>query len=280
MQKGIKRRIGILRGGMGEHYISSLKKGGSIISHIVENLHDKYKVFDIFVDKDYIWHLNGVPIKPADLIYKVDVVWNTAHPSFLNIIENLSIPHIGSSFFLGSSKELLKKYMKNIGVNMPRSIFLPKSAREVLEKFPAPWRVGHKLVRTFPELTELIENNKSILVEEFISGRVASVHSVRGFRGHLSAQAGDFYVFPPVNIFGVLSSEEKEKLKNLSKEIHGHLNGGHYLKLYFIVNKKGKIFLSDFESTPNLDPTSHFAQACESAGAKMHHVVEHILEQV
>ena len=53
MQSSTKKRIGILRGGTGKYYASSLKKGGEIIFHISENLADKYKVFDILVDKDY-----------------------------------------------------------------------------------------------------------------------------------------------------------------------------------------------------------------------------------
>ena len=105
MEVKSKKRVGILRGGTGKYYASSLKKGGEIILHISENLADKYKVFDILVDKDYIWHLNGVPVNPGDLISKVDVVWNTSHPSFSNILESLSIPNIGIGFFSSIFRE-------------------------------------------------------------------------------------------------------------------------------------------------------------------------------
>jgi len=65
-----KRRVGILRGGTGEHYASSLKKGGDIILYISENLSNKYKVVDILIDKDHIWHLGGLPISPSDLAHR------------------------------------------------------------------------------------------------------------------------------------------------------------------------------------------------------------------
>ena len=78
------KRVGVLRGGEGKHYTSSLQKGGEIISHIFESLSDKYKVFDILIDKDNKWHLNGVPIVPADLLHRVDVVWN-AHTQIFQI---------------------------------------------------------------------------------------------------------------------------------------------------------------------------------------------------
>ena len=152
MQTENKKRIGIIRGGQGENYTSSLKRGGDIIFHIHENLGDKYKVSDILIDKDGAWHLAGMPIQPADLIHKVDVVWNTTNPNISAILENLSIPHIGISHFsstLENNQEMLCEHMKNIGVTMPKSVVLPvyqpdfdglrekyviKKAKEVLQR--------------------------------------------------------------------------------------------------------------------------------------------------
>jgi D-alanine-D-alanine ligase-like ATP-grasp enzyme len=299
------KRVGILRGGVWKHYASSLQKGGEIISCIFENLGDKYKTFDILVDKDYTWHLNGVPILPADLIHKVDVVWNTSHPNFSNILDSLYIPNISTgsfSYALENGNDFLRKHVESIGVQMPRSIVLPvyqkdfdgprelyatKKAREVFEKFSAPWIVksftddsnmGVHLVKTFPELVEAIEDGvqheKSILIEEFIAGKVASVHSVPNFRGE------KIYTFPLGNSFGVFSVEEKEKLTALVKYLHKHIGAKHYLKSDFILTPRGKIYLLQVDGTPDLKPGSHFSEVCESVGAKMHHVVEHILEQV
>jgi D-alanine-D-alanine ligase-like ATP-grasp enzyme len=323
------KRVGILRGGTGKHYTSSLKKGGEIISHIFENLQDKYKIVDILIDKDYIWHVNGVPINTGDLVHKVDIVWNATHPSFSNILESLSIPNIGAGSFSSAfknSREMLKEHMKKIGVNMPRSIILPiyqkdfsaqdgsasggeaslnkyaiKKAKEVFEKFGAPWIVKSftpdsnmaiHLAKTFNELVadieDGVEHDKSILVEEFIIGKMVSLHSVRGFRGQ------DIYIFPIGNMFDDLSelsskqgefyrvsfsSLEKEKLTNLVKDLHDHIDAKHYLKSNFVLNPRGKIYLTQIELAPDLRTGSHFSQVCESVGVKMHQVVEHILEQ-
>jgi len=46
-----KIKVGILRGGTGEHYASSLREGGNIISHIFENLSDKYRTVDINIEQ-------------------------------------------------------------------------------------------------------------------------------------------------------------------------------------------------------------------------------------
>lgn len=300
----IIKRVGILRGGGDEHYESSLKKGGEIILHILENLSDKWKAFDILVDKNGTWHLNGVPIVPLKLLYKVDVVWNLSEPSFSNILESFSIPNIGIPPFspvFNKSKEMLRKQMKSIGLQMPRSILLPlyqkdfdgprekyaaKKAKEIFEKFSSPWIVksfttssnmGVHLAKTFPELVSAIEdgvkNEKSILVEEFIAGKVASVHSVPHFRGQ------DIYTFPFGNSFGTFSSAEKEKIVAFAKKLHNHMGVKHYLKSDFVLNPKGKVYLLNFELIPDLKPDSHFSQVCELVGAKTHHVIDHILEQ-
>src|SRR3989344_5025519 len=304
MQVATKKRIGILRGGAGKHYASSLRKGGEIILHISENLSDKYKPVDILIDKDYIWHINVLPVNPGDLVSKIDVVWNTSHPSFSNILDSLLIPNIGnSSFFhtLENSKDILREHIKSIGAQMPKSMILPvyqkdfdgsqeryviKKAKEVFEKFSAPWVVKYftedvnmaiHLVKTFPELVDVIEDGvkheKSILVEEFIAGKVASVHSLPHFRGE------NIYTFPLGNTFGNFSTNEKDKLSNLAKDLHNHLGAKHYLKSDFVLSPRGKVYLLEISSNPDLQFDSHFAQVCESVGVKIHQVVEHIIEQ-
>lgn len=300
----MQKRVGILRGGMGENYGDSLKKGGEILAHISENLSDNWKASDVLLDKDGVWHINGVPIEPADLLHRVDIVWSTVNPSISTTLNNLSIPFIGQNLFhstLDESKEMLAKHIKKIGLDIPRSVVIPvyqedfdglreqyaiKKAKEVHAKFGAPWIVrsftedknmGIHLAKTFPELVDSIEDgvkhNKSILVEEFISGKIASVHSVPMFRGE------DIYTFPLGTTFGIFSVEEKDKLINFAKRLCNHLGVTHYLKSDFVLNPRGKVYLLQTESIPNLKPDSHFAEVCESIGTKPHHVIKHILEQ-
>jgi len=304
MQSDTKKRVGIIRGGSGKHYDASLKKGGEIILHIHENLSERWKPYDILVDRDHIWHFGGVPISLGDLVHKIDVVWNTSHPSFSNILESLSIPNIGASSFsslLGGNRDMLREHVKKIGINMGRHLVLPlyqkdfdgpreryaiKKAKAVFEKFGAPWIVRSfiphsdmavHLAKTFPELVDAIEDGvnheTSILVEEFILGKVASVHSVNGFRGE------DVYTFPPGNVFGNFSHGEREQLTKIAKDLHSHLGAKHYLKSIFVLNKRGQVYLLSIDSVPNLKKDSTFHQVCESVGAKAHHVVDHILER-
>jgi len=300
-----KKCLGIVRGGVGDNYASSLKRGGEIIFHVSENLQHKYKPVDILIDKDHIWHLNGLPINPSDLVHKVDIIWNTTHPSISNIIDSLGIPHVGVSTFsytFENNKDVLRKHMKDSGVEIPRSIVLPlyqedfdgprekyamKKAKEIFEKFGAPWLVksftpdknmGVHIAKTFPALVSAIEDGvkhkKSILIEEFIPGKVAAIHSVPKFRGE------DLYVFPFGNTFGTFTHDEKSKLITLAKDLHKHIGAKHYLKSDFVLHPRGKVYLLGLELHPDLRKDSHFEQVCESVGAKTHHVLEHILEQV
>jgi D-alanine-D-alanine ligase-like ATP-grasp enzyme len=297
----IKKRVGILRGGAGKHYESSLRQGGEIISHILGNLSDKYKTVDILIDKNGIWHINGMPIKPADLMHKVDVVWNTSrHPGSSMTLNSLSIPNISNESFFGAlenSSDMLRTHMKSIGIQMPKSIVLPlyqkdfdgpaekyaiKKAKWILEKFGAPWiiksftpdsNMGIHLAKTFPELVEAIEDGvmhkKSILVEEFISGKVFSIHSLAQFRGE------DVYIFPPENSL----INEKEKITDLVKNLHKHLGIRYYLKSDFTLHPKKGFFLTNVDFSPDFRSGSHFDQSSQYVGAKTHHIIGHILER-
>ncbi len=299
------KRVGILRGGIGDTYASSLKKGGEILLHINENLADKYKTFDILIDRDGAWHLNGRPIDPSDLMHRVDVVWNTSHANLGYIMESFSIPHISTGAFsstLSTSREMLREHMKKLGIDMPRHIVIPmyqkdfdgsperyaiKKAKAVHEKFGAPWIVksftpdssmGIHLAKTFDELvgaiSDGVKHGQSILIEEFIPGKVAALHSVRNFRNE------KIYTFPLGTTFGKFTLEEKEKLNNLVKYLHLHAGASHYLKSDVVLHSRGKIYLLGIAETPNLKSGSHFIEACELSGVKPHHVIEHILGQV
>jgi D-alanine-D-alanine ligase-like ATP-grasp enzyme len=294
-------RIGVLRGGTDENYENSLEQGGDFISFVFDNMSSAYTTVDILVDRDGVWHIGGLPILPAELLKKVDVVWNASHPSFSNTIKNFSIPTIGvPSYysFMNSSREMLREHMKQIGIKMPRHIILPAyqadfddpreeyaitKAKEIHAKFGAPWlvstfppspNVGIRVAKTFGELAEaideLMKKGESILIEELITGKDAQVHSVGGFRGE------DIYTMP---IAG-LSGAEKEKLTALAEDLYRHTGASSYMNSHFIVHPRGAIYLTDIQFSPDLAEGSNFCQACELIGAKPSHIIEHLLAQV
>jgi len=299
MQVTSKKRIGILRGGSGKNYEASIKKGGEVISFITDNLGNKYQVSDILVDKDHIWHFKGIPINPSDLSNKIDVVWNVSHPSFSNILDSLNIPNVGISPFsqaMKESREILAAHVKKVGGKIGRHMVLPvyqedfdgprdhyatKKAKEIHEKFGAPWIVkslgsdlpmATHVARTFPELIFAIEDGLnhggSIVVEEFITGKESRVHSIRNFRGE------NIYVIPPTDF----SPRQKDRILSFAKNLHHHLGAPHYLNTSFVLHPYLGIFVKDIDFHPDLKQSSHLDESLSTIGAKMHHVVENILE--
>ena len=66
----------------------------------------------------------------------------------------------------------------------------------------------------------------------------------------------------------------------LAKRLYHHLGEHFYLKSNFLLTPKGSVYLTGVFFNPNIKKTSHLSQSLESVGAKMHHLIEHILEQV
>jgi len=292
------KRVGIIRGGALD-YESSFKRGSEIILHILDNLSDKYRPVDMLIDRDGIWHSNGLPINSGDLTDKIDILWNTIHADPSINITHFLIPKVEISSFssaLKSSRDMLLEHLKTINVKMPRRIVLPlyqkdfdglvedyaiNKAKEIFAKFSPPWIVksltpdismGVHLAKTLGELVDAIKDGvkhqKSILVEEFISGDNVSVHSISKFRGE------NVYVFPPKDI----SKEKKEQLISLVKDLHYHLGVNHYLKSDFIFHPHNGFFLTDIDLFPDFKPGSHFSESCEYVGAKIYHIIDHMLD--
>jgi D-alanine-D-alanine ligase-like ATP-grasp enzyme len=293
-------KVGVIRGGTGENYSGSLERGGALILNIQDNLSEKFKPVDILIDRDGVWHAGGMPIAPADLNHRVDIIWNASDPEWKKVLENIYIPHISTGHLassLADSRENLAKYLKanEMEVKMPRHIILPtyqadfdggeeryavKKAMEIFEKFAGPWIVksftgdtdtGVRVAKTYPELisaiTEFASRGKSILVEELIAGKEVSMHTLSGFRGE------EAYTFP----IGHGSTQEKETLSNLTKKIHDIIGMPNYLKTDFILSPRGNIYLSNVSFHPDLNADSHFGQVCLSVGATTHQAFEHML---
>ena len=310
----MQKRIGILRGGIGENYHHSIKKGGDIISHIFKNLGHKYKPVDILIDKAGAWHLGGKPIQISDLMHRIDVVWNVAHANFSHSLDNLSIPHVSPAPFFASlkqSRELLAEHMRMTGISLPRSILLPvyqadfdlpsprlrqgtaadqikeyaiRKAQEVHAKFGAPWIVksftpetnmGIHLAKTFPELVEAIEDG--VKHEKSILVEEFIPGKPGSFHSVSGFRGQNVYVFPQGQE-SIFSARERERLGALAQVLHRHLVAGHYLKSDFLVTPRQKVYLLNFDNVPNLKAGSHLEQSCALVGAKMEEVVEHMLE--
>ena len=120
--------------------------------------------------------------------------------------------------------------------------------------------MGVHFARTFNELVAAIndgvQHEKAFWLKNLFPAKWL-LHSVP----HSEAKS---LCFPPVDVFGACSSEEKEKLSAMARGLHFHLGAKHYLKLDFLLNKEAKFICLIL--IPREFQSSHFA-ACESVGA-------------
>ena len=55
-------RVGVLRGGTSKEYEQSLKAGAYVLKRLPK---DAYEPLDIYIDREGVWHLGGLPMSAA-----------------------------------------------------------------------------------------------------------------------------------------------------------------------------------------------------------------------
>lgn len=220
-----KVRVGVIRGGSGGEYNTSIEAG----SYVVANIPSKYKVLDFLVTRDGVWHKNGMPFDPENLKDEVDIVFIMMYGEegesgrLQRILDEQDIPYIGSSpeiYEITGHKPTTKERLKQYGFNTPRYLVLQdlkyldddnerdeyvhRKAQEIFKKIPPPWVIKPilgsastyvYLVTTYKDLLStldyLSDKFDELLVEEFVHGREIVSGVINGLRGQ------DHYVFPP-----------------------------------------------------------------------------------
>lgn len=310
-------RVGVLRGGPEQFYNESVFWGGKILANLYEHLGGRVQVFDIWVDKSGVWHFRGVPIVPADLASRVDVVWDTTHGNPSSVLASISMPKIGPSLFVNSllrSRSMLKEHLASKQINIPRSIIIPpyqpdfdspdqsnetdafesfvnKKAKEIWQKFSPPWvlsvssgnpNYARRVVKVFPELVnvlfEFLRAGEGVLVEELIFGKDATVHGVAGFRGNRWYQLPAGSIRNQMFSLVDLESQEKALLKEFAQKVLEHLGHDGYAKLDFVL-ARGKVYLKSISFYPDLADHSPLHAALDAFGIERREVLEHMLKR-
>ena len=310
-----------------------MASGAAVLEHLRgEKLSKKYKAIDIFIDRDGVWHINGIPTTMSKIIHKVDVIINALHGDYgedgkvQQELELWKIPYTGSGPFasaIGYNKFLTKQEFAKLGINTPRHILFPayqkdfdgprdeyatKKAREVWERLPPPWIVkpltggssmGVHVCKTFQSLVDAfqvgVNEEVSVLVEEFIKGKEATVGVIDDFRGK------KVYTLPPIEIRipktstffdnevkyngqsqeicpGNFTDEEKAELERLASLIHTGLGLSHYSRSDFIIHPKKGIFALEVNTLPGLTNESLMPKALNAVGSNLPEFIEHIIK--
>jgi D-alanine-D-alanine ligase len=325
-------KVGVIRGGISGEYQVSLASGSQVLEHLrSDKMKDKYHAVDIFIDRDGIWHVGGIPTTMDKLIYKVDVIVNALHGDYgedgkvQQELEQWKIPYTGSGPFasaIGYNKFLSKQEFSKLGIKTPRHILYPayqedfdgpreeyavKKAKEVLGRLPPPWIVkpltggssmGVHVCKTFQALVNAFQvgiNEKvSVLVEEFINGKEATVGVIDNFRGK------SVYSLPPIEIRipktatffdnevkyngqsqeicpGNFTDEEKAELERLASLIHTGLDLSHYSRSDFIIHPRKGIYALEVNTLPGLTAESLMPKALNAVGSNLPEFIEHII---
>jgi len=308
--------VGVIRGGTNTHYDTSLETGGHLLSELRnERFKDTYKVVDIFIDKEGLWHMGGIPVTMPRLASSVDVILNALHGGFgengalQEILDRWDIPYVGSdsqSSAISYNKESTKQEFDHLGIKTPRHILFPAyqedfdgpieeyaqaKAKHVWERFSPPWimkpltkgsSMGVHVCKTYAELVRAFEmgvsQNVSVIFEEMIEGKKASVVVVEKFRGQ------DLYSFPVIEIGetrmtcpGNFSSDEKKELERLALQVHKELGFGHYSQTDFVVHPRRGMYGLETTTLPRITTDTPLFHALSSVGANTPEFLDHVI---
>lgn len=186
---------------------------------------------------------------------------------------------------------------------------LGRHALTIFRSFPMPAVVkpasagsslGISIVRDFqsiePALAEAFRHDDTVVVEEFIAGAEATVGIVENFRGE------ELYVLPPIEIRhrreffdydakysdnravsaeeivpGNFTSEQKEELARLAREVHRALGLRHYSRTDFIVSPRRGVYVLEVNTLPGLTEASLVPKAVDAIGSNLPDFLDHLV---
>ncbi len=224
---------------------------------------------------------------------------------------------------VGFNKALSKEQFNILGIKTPEHILFPayqedidgprhkyakNKARQVVGRISPPWivkplaggsSVGMHFCKTFDELViafeKIIDSKESILIEEFIEGKEATVGILENFRDK------DIYTLPVIEIRppetsaffdfeskyngksqeicpGNFTTKEREELEKLATLIHTGLNLDHYSRSDFIIHPQKGIYALEVNTLPGLTDESLFPKSLKAVGSDVPEFIDHLLK--
>ena len=298
-----------------------MKTGKSVIEALGKL---QYPVKDIVVTKAGEWLDSGMLRRPDVALESIDIAFIALHGSFgedgtvQRILKRHHIPFTGSSAYpsaVAFNKDLTKNHLKLHGVRMPRHIKLTRHGTTdpyrtaqtiiglfgphyVLKPVASGSSLGTRIVRNDIDLALAITNalteHESIMVEELISGKEATVAVLEGFRQHR------LYRFPPIEIVppasndffdyeckynghteeicpGRFSEAEKSELLDTAALVHERLGLTQYSRSDFMI-RDGQVYFLEVNTLPGLTSQSLFPKAVTAVGGRYEDLIEHLVE--
>jgi D-alanine-D-alanine ligase len=313
--------VGILRGGPSREHEVSLKTGASMLAALPE---DRFIARDIYIDKQGVWHDRGRPSSPERVLRQLDLVLLGLHGEYgedgevQKLLERFGVRYAGADSWgssLAMHKVMSKAKALEAGLrtaafqHIERDADLEAAAHRVVRELrqpvvvkPVGWgsSVGVSVVGGYAPILSALrtlsdEGAPSILVEEFIRGREATVGIVEGLRGEALYALPAVEIIPPEGDFfsygakysgtsreivpGNFSRADAEELAHAAKVMHRALGLRHYSRSDFIVTPQG-IYYLETNSLPALNDEGTFSRALASVGVTLPAFCVHVTDLV
>lgn len=310
--------VGVLRGGPSREHEVSLQSGAAILANLSE---ERFLARDIYIDKQGQWHDRGRLVAPERILRQVDVVLIGLHGEYgedgevQKLLERFGVPYVGADSFasyIAMHKLMAKVRAQEAGLLTPESHYIERpedsaaAAGDIIRNFhqpvivkPVGWgsSVGISVVGGYAPVKEAIERlfndgAPSVLVEEFIRGREATVGVVEGLRGESLYSLPPIEIIPPEDDFfsydakysgetreicpGNFSRVVSEELQHAAKVIHRALGLRHYSRSDFIVTPKG-IYYLETNTLPGLTSESLLPKSLAAVGVSFPDFLSHLV---
>lgn len=310
--------VGVLRGGPSREHDVSLKTGAAIIAGLPQ---ERFATRDIYIDRQGQWHDRGRVISPERILHQIDVALIGLHGEYgedgqvQKLLERFGVPYAGSDSFasyLAMHKLMSKMHAREAGLLTPgfRHIAHPEeveaATHEIIRTFHQPvvvkpigWgsSIGVSVVGGFAPVLAAIERlfadgAQSVLVEEYIRGREATVGVIEGLRGEALYTPPAIEIIPPPGSFfsydakysgktrevcpGHFSRVDAEELQRIARVAHRALGLRHYSRSDFIVTPRG-IYYLETNTLPGLTQESLLPKALASVGVPFPDFLTHLV---
>ncbi len=310
--------VGVLRGGPSREHEVSLKTGAAMLAALPE---ERFDARDIYIDKEGTWHDHGRPIAPERVLRQIDIALIGLHGEYgedgkvQKLLDRFGVPYAGADA-LGSAlamhKLAAKLHAREAGIRTPdfrhveRAEDAELAAFEVTRAFgqpvvvkPVGWgsSVGISLAGGYAQVLTAIEQlfaegAPSVLVEEYVRGREATVGIVEGLRGEALYTLPPVEIVPPEGDFfsydakysgasrevcpGNFSRVIAEELAIAARAIHRRLGLRHYSRSDFIVAPSG-IYYLETNTLPGLTQESLLPKSLAAVGVSFPDFLEHLI---
>lgn len=211
-------RIAVLRGGPSSEFDVSLNSGKTIL----EILEPRHEVYDIILDRNADWYLNGVKIDPHKFAIRLDFIFNAMHGEYgedgkvQELLHKLGVKYSGPERLaaaISMNKHIAKENYRKANLKTPAHLIIDTNKiddltpGDIVKHFAFPVvikpigrgsSVGVNIARNFIELMDIlpnyVEEYDKIMIEEWIQGKEATVGVIDKFRNRL------IYPLMPVEI--------------------------------------------------------------------------------